>query len=266
MTSEITAPRSIGELLDDTVKLYRKSFAQWWLPSLLVSIAGFAWGYYYNSAIGWGAAGKAFDFFKAGAIGWSALPALIAFIAVSLWAHAALYVGLEAAHAGTASTTGEIASDAARLVPRFFRVGFVSGILLLLSLLALVLPVFYVAGRLAVALPVAAIERQGAFATVGRAWALTKGSYWRVTGVLFVAYVLVVVVAMMLVGLLVIVAAIIFRGDIVMIGLVTLVLQAVQTFIISAFLPAAGIVLYHDLRNRIDGDDLERRAEALAAG
>jgi hypothetical protein len=69
----------------------------------------------------------------------------------------------------------------------------------------------------------------------------------------------------MLVGILSAVVIFMLRNDLVLAGVINLGLQMVQSFLTTAFTPIAGIVLYHDLKARIDGDDLERRAEALAA-
>ena len=256
------SPRSIGGMLDDSLRLYRLSYAHWWLPSLVIALATLAWGVALATSGVASTDPRAFlAMFASGRI---AL-ALVALSFVSLWSAATLYVALDAVYVGAPLSRGQAASAGARLMPAMFGLGIVTALILFLGFIALVIPGIYLLGRLLLANPVLAVERKGVFNALSRSYALTRGSWWRGFTVLSMAFIIVFVLAGVVVGILGVVVALTLRGDPALAGVVNTVLQSLAKFFTSAFIPAATIVLYHDLKARVDGDDLERRAEALAA-
>jgi hypothetical protein len=259
-----STPRSIGETLDDAVRLYRSSFAQWWLPSVVLAVVPIVWGVTVGVDVV-----RAMAANDPGAMVRSMTsPLFLAGILVMMvglgWAFSALYVGLNGAYVGAPPGLGESAMVGLRLLPRLIVIGALTMLIVVLGLVALVVPGIYLAGRLQLTGPVLAAERAGVFASVSRAWNLTQGHWWRAMTVLGVAAVIQLVISLAL-AMLLIVVGVAFRGEPALASLFTLAVQGIERFFVAPFLPIAGIVLYHDLKLRVDGDDLERRAEALAA-
>jgi hypothetical protein len=137
--------------------------------------------------------------------------------------------------------------------------------LALVALVATALAVTTVAMRLAVTLPVAALEGAGPLRSLARSWRLTAGSTWRTFGVVLFVSVIVVVLASLVAELL---AALLVDplagqlgagslGDLVMSALVSVVFASPTSVVLA--------VLYHDLVVRHDGWDVPEPGSAGAA-
>ena len=121
---------------------------------------------------------------------------------------------------------------------------FIAGLALLLA------PGFIVGAMFFVALPACVIEKLGPFASFGRSRALTKGSRWRLFGLILLTYL----------GLAVLAGA--FGGIGAWVGgVVGYKLGAMPaTVLFTAFVSVLTTVVYHDLRVAKEGVDIETLA------
>ncbi|MEV2273965.1 glycerophosphoryl diester phosphodiesterase membrane domain-containing protein [Nocardiopsis sp. NPDC049922] len=129
----------------------------------------------------------------------------------------------------------------------------------------------WIAVRIQFAMPVVVLERVGVFAALARSWNLTRGSWWRVFGVILLTMLLVQVIGGLLTApfsgtaaVLVVVFPLeawmpVVSGAIVYVG--TVVISAITT----PFTVGVTTLLYIDLRMRREGLDL-RLHEAARAG
>ena len=103
---------------------------------------------------------------------------------------------------------------------------------------------------------------------IGRSWRLTRGHWWRITGILFVAGIVIWVLSIVF-GL---VAGLVGGMFAVTGGTATLlhhprlvvVISSLSRLITLPLLTAVWVAIYHDLMLRHEGSDLAARAEALA--
>lgn len=127
-----------------------------------------------------------------------------------------------------------------------------------------VLMVFFVV-RLGIAAPALVLERTGVLAAVRRSWSLTAGSFWRIFGILALAWIIVTVLTW---ALMVPVTFVSFLGTGVATSPAYLLGSTVLSVLISAlttpFLAAVEALVYIDVRIRREGLDVElaRAAEA----
>jgi len=245
------APRPVGDLLDESVKLYRESFAHWWLPSLACALANFVLGVAIKSSIGWD---RDLLTMLVGGARPSLAPALLAtgvLALVTLWAYGALYAAFDATCRGAPLTQAQTASIGLRALPQLLGTALVSSLIISLGLVALIVPGAYLFARLALGMPVAALERGGVFASMSRSYALTQGSFWRISTALSIA-VGITVLAAIAFGIVTEILSWIAGGTPIVAAMIDLVLQALQTFLTTAITPLAGVVLYRDLKAQND--------------
>lgn len=77
-------------------------------------------------------------------------------------------------------SVGEVLGEALRLAPPLFLLKLVVGILCGLGLLFLIVPAFYIFGRLGPAAPAMIAERLGVVDALKRGWALGRSHAWRI--------------------------------------------------------------------------------------
>ncbi len=141
--------------------------------------------------------------------------------------------------------------------------------LAVLAGIALVILLIYVTVRLQVWMAAMFSENLGGTSSLKRSWALVKGHWWRVTGIMFVAGIVMWVVTGaigVVVGIAI--AAMGFHGatpDLVarrmqLIGSVS----QVARLLTMPLMTAVWFAIYQDLRLRREGGDLAARAEALS--
>ena len=136
---------------------------------------------------------------------------------------------------GTPADLFDVLRQSGSLALPVLAVAVVTGLLTMLGMIALVIPGVIVITRLAVAIPVVVVERNGVRASLERSQELTEGNRWRVFAVIII-----------LSGIAYAVGAIIedaFGHS----GLATLIGWLVSAPI-SAWGSVAAAVLYHDLR------------------
>jgi hypothetical protein len=140
------------------------------------------------------------------------------------------------------------------------------GIVYLLSALLIIIPPLWVwiAVGWSVALPAMFVERLGVFASFGRSWNLVEGRWWRTFFMILLILLLVYVVetalgAFATAGLLLS----LFLPNVVA-GLVVYTLQDLVSAVAMPVFDIAIVLIYYDLRVRREGLDLLQQAQRLA--
>ena len=155
---------------------------------------------------------------------------------------------------GRRAGLGECVARGVALIPTVLGVAILTALAIWLGSILFLVPGVIALVMLWVAIPVAVVERPGVFASLGRSRALTKGSRWRVFGLIA------------LVGLLwmlavwVVLAISVFSGF----GPGTLTVMMVALWILTALFTALYAVVcavgYHDLRVSKEGVDAQQIA------
>ncbi|MGQ0766418.1 MAG: YciC family protein [Gemmatimonadota bacterium] len=186
------------------------------------------------------------------------------------------FLSLILTHVGTAASTFMVAETylggtltaqeafrrAMPFVGRLVVLSFLSGLLYMVGLIALVVPgIIFICG-LVVSAPAMVLEgQQSAIDAMRRSWSLTLGHKGRIFGALIVAFVLVLLPALALGTLVAMTTAL--TGSATAGLLVALLLQAVLSVLIYPFIYVVATLLYYDLRVRKEGYDLEMLESAL---
>jgi hypothetical protein len=118
-----------------------------------------------------------------------------------------------------------------------------------LSAIALIVPFFIVGTILFVATPVCVVERLGPFQSLGRSAALTKGSRWRLFGMLIVIW----LIALISGGLTEALIGVAGPG-------IALVVKVIWNGLLGAYSAILVVVTYHDLRVAKEGVDTDQIA------
>jgi hypothetical protein len=293
------APRSIGGVLDDAIKLYRDAFAKSWPLALigqvviaapllvirlqLAAVPGVG-GNPMAVATNPAAAAAYMAIYKSPAIWLSYLAVLVATFGL----YNALIVQIDGFATAKPRSVGESITAGVRLLPcalllylvmivgltlSMVCVGIVAGILGAMHLGAIVrgllvaayaVALIYVFGRLFLAYVALIVERAAVFKSFGISWALIKNHWWRTATVYTVAIVIVFVFYLLIGALNALVFAMLHSTS----GAATLVSQlfsiAVGTVLVP-FFPAVLLAIYYDLKLRRDGADLADRVNALSS-
>ncbi|HLB76140.1 MAG TPA: glycerophosphoryl diester phosphodiesterase membrane domain-containing protein, partial [Candidatus Dormibacteraeota bacterium] len=190
----------------------------------------------------------------------------IAFLLIPFTA-GALYRAATSLAAGNVETIGSVLGGTAR---RYFGI-FGNRILWYLVIVGMIgivtIPiVIWVLVRWAVSLPALFAEGAGPMQALGRSWNLTRDNWWRTLGVVIVIFVMVGLIQGAL-GLLFTGIAAVVPGlsDDLRAGLVLTVATLVNA-LVGAITPIAITMLYLDLRVRKEGLDLDQLARQAAPG
>lgn len=117
--------------------------------------------------------------------------------------------------------------------------------------------------------PALMLEGKKFWPTVGRAWRLTRGSFWRLFGIYLLTSILAAIIAQIIIFPATLISSLILRdptatsfGSVVIIGIANVIASTLSTTFVSAVVA----LLYIDVRMRREGLDVElaRAAEATA--
>jgi len=272
----------LGELLDETFKLYRRHFSVIAGVALAVILPGLI-----ITLVSGSYRANPFAFFQQilqNANDPAALQAiqnrqqqftssplyLLSFpLAVILFPFSvgAIYYAATALAAGSAETVGSILVGTLRRYFGLFGVALLTILVLLGGILIITIPVvIWVEIRWAVAFPALLAERVGPVRAVSRSWSLVKGSWWRTVGILILVSILVSIIQSAIGFLFVGIAALVpGLSDDVRAAAVTVV-SALVNAIVGAITPIAITMLYLDLRVRKEGVDLDQLARQTSPG
>jgi hypothetical protein len=280
-----TTPRSIGGVLDDSIKLYRSAFAASWplallgqvmlaVPAFIIRAKTVATPVVVGNPL------AVLEVYKSPLV-W--VPYLIAAILL-VGVNNALIARADAVAAAKTQTFGESLAAGFRLLPRtvllflaIFAAMFVVGILV--GVLAAILGALPVAKAiLFVALAVAAIyvfwrvflsniaivvDDAAVFKSLETSWTLIKDHWWRTATVYTVAIIMALVFYFVLAFASGLVVGLMHGSPTVSI-VISQLITVVGGTVLMAFIPAVMLAIYYDLKLRKDGADLASRVNALA--
>jgi Membrane domain of glycerophosphoryl diester phosphodiesterase len=272
----------LGELLDETFKLYRRHFTVIAgvalviiVPNLILSLISGSYRanpvtYLQNVAQSFNNPDELARL-QAQQRAYTSSPLyLLSFPIAALllpFSVGALYRAASSLAAGNVETIGSVLLGTLR---RYFAVWgvVILAVLLFLGAIAIVtIPVvLWVAIRWSVALPALFAEGVGPVKALGRSWNLVRDNWWRTLGIVIIVSIMVSLIQTALQALFVGAAAVVpgLSGD-VRSGMVTTVTTLVDA-LVGAITPIAITMLYLDLRVRKEGLDLDQLARQAAPG
>lgn len=263
MYTRPTAPRSIGGVIDDAIKLYMAAFGACLVPALigalLIAVSGGWLQLWLLQAGARPTPAQMLAIFAAPTV-WIAYGGLIV---VSVWSSFAIVGALIRVARGEKPTVGETLGTSLRVFPTALFGTIISLIALMIGLVLLIIPGLFLAGRWMYWGVSLMEERGSALDAIGRSWQLSKGNWWRGIGILTVVGILVIVLSMVgsfCVGIVMGFA----HADRTTLIIVTQALQGIVHVFIAAASPAALVSIYFDLQLRREGGDLAARVGNLA--
>ncbi len=262
-------PLEIGDVLDETFRLYRRHFLLLGGLSVAFSIplaafAGYGYSALFNALLSQASAGNPTDL---GTLT-PALTSLALGLAVNFLDQPLLFGGVCFAVCqsalGRPVTLRSVLGAALRKYPQVFAYLFVI-FLMLVAFCLLPLWIWILVGWVAV-LPVMFVENTGLMAAMGRSWQLVQGRWWRTFFILLLVFVLNYVVSLAL-------EAFLYLGQILLSiflsPYVSLAIYEAGVIIVSGLiipiLQIAIVLIYFDLRVRKEGLDLFQLAQRVAA-
>jgi hypothetical protein len=108
------------------------------------------------------------------------------------------------------------------------------------------------------------ISGAGAMASLARSWRLTQGSFWRLTVIYTVAIIIILVAYFLLTVIATALAAVLGRGDVVVIMAAYTVVIIALGALLAPFYTALALAIFGDLSVRKEGADLAQRISASA--
>jgi len=282
-----TAPRSIGGIVDDAIRLYREAFGKSWLlalcaqvllavPVLIIRFQVTATPVVAGNPL------AVLAIFKSPAV-W--LPYLVAAV-LTIGFYNALVVLIDGLATAEIQSLSQSLATGFRLLPRTIALSVVmlvaltvagacvavlagllgravSPILAGVLVVAFAATVIYVWGRAFLANIALVVEDAGVFKSLEISWALIKNHWWRTATVYTIALIIAMVVYFIISFLSGLVIAILHSS----IGTATVVSQLISIVggtVLMSFFPAVLLAMYHDLKLRTQGADLVSRVNALA--
>jgi hypothetical protein len=275
-------PLPVGELLDETFKLYRRHFnviagvaIVVILPNLLLTLLSGSYKantFSYlqqvlqnlNDPTALQAIQNRQTQFTGSPLYLASFPIALILLPIT---GGALFRATTSLAAGNVETIGSVLLGT---VKRYFAIAGI-GILTVLVVLGCVaivtIPiVLWVLIRWAVAMPALFGEGVGPVKAVGRSWSLTRDNWWRTLGILLLVSIMVSLIQAALGALFTGIAAVIpGLSDDIRAGLVTTVSTLISA-LVGALSPIAITLLYLDLRVRKEGLDLDQLARQALPG
>jgi hypothetical protein len=272
----------LGELLDETFKLYRRHFSVIAgvalviiLPNLVISLIS---GSYRANPVTYlqqvaqninnpdqlAAIQARQQQYTSSPLYLLSFPIAILMIPFTV---GAIYRAATSLAAGNVETIGSVLAGTARRYFAVFGVVILAGLVALGSIGILTIPVvIWVLIRWSVATPALFAEGVGPVKAVGRSWNLVRDNWWRTVGIVIIVAIMVSLIQSALGVLFTGIAAVVpGLSDDVRAGLETTVATLVDA-LVSAITPIAITMLYLDLRVRKEGLDLDQLARLAAPG
>lgn len=182
-------------------------------------------------------------------------------LVLSMLATAAMVYGTFQDLRGAPAAIGASLRHGLRIVFPVLGVALLSVLMMMLSAIALVIPMFIVMTMFWVAIPTAVVERPGVIASLKRSAELTKGNRWRVFGI-YAVITLLSLVASSMVQVPFMASTFNVGPDVMMSGgfLAAQILGLLVTAFFMALSAVASAVAYHDLRAVNEGFDIDQFA------
>ena len=245
-------PLSMGEILDVSFQLYRHHFAALAMVALICS------GFPVILSLFIQASGGMFQHF------WLALAYYGIFVILSAIATAATVFIVSESYLGRPLGAAEALSRATPLLWRLIACSILTGLLVMIGFILFVIPGFILLCGLVLAFPVLVLEKDTtANAALSRSWALTRGSRWRIFGLLVTLGLLLYIPIIALTTLATIFLPSGEPGSVATGGLVALATAGVVQLFLYPLFYCVLTVAYYDLRVRKEAFDLEVLAQTL---
>jgi uncharacterized membrane protein len=239
-------PLSVGEIIDQSLKIYRRNFGTLILITLVANALPTALGVYIVTAGG----------VQENQVLWFG-NVILSLVAGALASAATVFLVSES-YLGRTIGAGEAFARAAKYIGPLIVLSFGVGIAVFLGLLALIVGAFVVMSGLMVSTQAMVLEDLGAGAAMSRSWSLTKGFKGKIFGLV------------VLVGILIALPSIVVgfftapsQADLTDLEalrrklVIATVIQQLVTIVVYPILYSAMTVAYYDLRIRKEGFDLE---------
>jgi hypothetical protein len=281
-----TAPRSIGGVLDDAIRLYRVSFAKTWPLALcgrLLLAAPLLILQFQFAGAPTGDTQAMLGMIRSPST-W--LPYLVATI-ITIGFYNALLVQIDGFAAPRVETFGRSLGTGFRLLPRtlflfivmiaaatlagigvgvaFGLLTAVASVVVRIILVAAVLLLgIYAWGRAFLANVALVVEDAGAFKSLGLSWTLIRDHWWRTATVYTIAIIIILafnVVIAIVDGL----VATLLHDYFAVAAVIGQLVAVIGGAVVMPFVPAVLLVMYYDLKLRKEGTDLAGRVNALTA-
>jgi hypothetical protein len=262
------APRDIGGVIDDAIKLYRASFRTCWPLALIASLVSAATVVYlfsrfpeiaslHNPAQLWQLALTVVSLVLLGAI--IGCQNALAAGGEALSVRQALAVGLSRLH-----------WQLLALVLWSLYFGSVAALLFsplpvpvkLLGVVAWAVLAIYLWGMLQLWVVALFAEPVGTLRAMGISWRLIGGYWWRAAVILTVGVIIVLIISMVF-GFLGGLVFVVLRLDPMTLLIGNELISTAERVFVTSMIPALLVALYYDLKLRREGGDLAARAKAL---
>jgi hypothetical protein len=263
-----SAPRTIGGVLDDTLRLYRNAFSAWIVPAVLMAVVGFATTQYINSRMTVLVAASALSSNALLTQGTAIMhtpglwEAYIVLVVLNLWLFTALAASMFDVSIGKAPKALDGLGIGFRLLPAGVLGSFLVGLAFVGGTILLVIPGLYIIGRMLYWTVALVDERAGATQAIGTSWKLVQGHWWRsstVMGVLWIIAIVIGLVGAMVSGI----GAALVKPNVATVQLVTQSVGGVLNIFITPLIPCGMVAVYQDLKLRAGGGDLAARISNL---
>ena len=259
-------PLEIGDLLDETFRMYRRHFLLFAGISALVSVpvAGL-WGYLYFSLFGdylqQVGNGQSFDVSTSGLVG-ALVVSLVSLLLVPFNYGAVTYAVCESAQGHPVTAWGVLRG----VMRKYFQIFGYALAIVLMGLMFCLLPLWiWIWVAWVAVLPVLFIENTGLIAAMGRSWRLVEGRWWRTFLILLLVFVLVYVVQTAL-GAFVLGAQLLV--EVILSSVASTWIFAAASIVVASLvnpiLQIAVVLVYFDLRVRREAIDLFQLAQRAA--
>jgi hypothetical protein len=262
-------PLEIGDLLDETFRMYRRHFLLFAGISVILSIPAAALsGYTYYSLFGAFlqqiSSGQSLDLNSLGAtLGAIAVGAVVNLALVPFLYGAVTYATCESA-LGREVTAGGVVRAVVR---RYFQLFGYAFLFLLMGILFCLFPLWIWIGiGWSVVMPIMFIENAGLVPALGRSWRLVEGRWWR-TFLMFLLIFILVYVARLALDAFIVLGQVVLQIVLssVAVGWIFAAATAVVDSIVTPLIQIAIVLIYFDLRVRREGLDLFQLAQRVAA-
>jgi hypothetical protein len=281
-----TAPRSIGGIVDDGIKLYGSAFARSWPLALFAQVLLAAPALILRYQIGDLQIAAAnpqamLAIFKSPSVWLSYIVMMFVFVGF----HNALLVLLDGVAATKAESFGRSLAAGFRLLPRTILLFVVMWLALVVvgivgAIVVAVLPrvlglvagvvlcglLIYVFGRLFLSNVALVVEDAGVFKSLAVSWDVIKNHWWRAATIYTMALILVIVFYFAIGVVNAALVGVTMTGS--SFGTAAILAQLISAAggtVLMPLVPAVLLTMYYDLKLRKEGTDLAGRVDALAA-
>ncbi len=250
-----TAPRSIREVFDDAIRIYKSTGRGTWTLALALQLVAAAPWFFWQQRFTPALSGNLEDAPAALAALTASLgsPAVWLSVLIAIPIYLILYSALIAQINGVASaqavSAGEAIGVGVRLLPRMLLLGLLFACIVAMGLVLLVVPGIYWAGTLLLAFVALVVEDASVSQSMARSRGLIKGHWWRAATL--VSYVVVIdLLAYLAVTLITAAVALVFGiGATATLAVSQLLSLATDTLIAPLYL-AVYVAMYYELNVR----------------